>query len=64
MAEGSLIPIEERPHDEMRRIGDIQLAPSGINCWNPGFDVTPAQLITRIVTERGCFETQNLHVLK
>lgn len=31
----------------------VQLAPDGIGVWNPGFDVTPAELITGIITERG-----------
>lgn len=31
----------------------LQLAPDGIAVWNPGFDVTPAELITGIITERG-----------
>jgi Predicted translation initiation factor 2B subunit, eIF-2B alpha/beta/delta family len=32
----------------------------GINCWNPAFDVTPASLITGIITERGVFSPREL----
>jgi len=32
----------------------------GINCWNPAFDVTPANLITGIITERGVFSPSEL----
>jgi len=53
---GDSIPIEERPHAEMTHTGNIRTAAQGINCWNPSFDVTPAQLITGgIVTEKGVF---------
>lgn len=50
---GSEIPIEERPASEMKSIDGIKIAPDAINCWNPAFDVTPAILITGIVTEKG-----------
>lgn len=33
---------------------------SGINCWNPSFDVTPAALITGIITEKGVFAPDKL----
>jgi len=51
--DGSSIPIEERDGDEIRQIGDRQLAPAGVAVHNPAFDVTPAGLITAIVTDRG-----------
>jgi len=51
--DGSSIPIEERDGDEVRRLGDRQLAPVGVAVHNPAFDVTPAALITAIVTDRG-----------
>lgn len=53
---GSEIPIEERPAREMTSVQGIQLAPAGIDCWNPAFDVTPGELITGgIITEKGVF---------
>jgi S-methyl-5-thioribose-1-phosphate isomerase len=50
---GHEIPIEERPADELRMCGGIRLAPADIPVWNPAFDMTPASLITGIVTEEG-----------
>lgn len=58
---GQSIPIEERPHSEMTHTGSIRTAAAGINCWNPGFDVTPAELITGgIITEKGVFKPDQL----
>jgi methylthioribose-1-phosphate isomerase len=51
--DGSSIPIEDRDADEVRRIGGRQLAPEGVAVHNPAFDVTPAELVTAIVTDRG-----------
>ena len=47
------IPIEERDADEVRRAGGALLTVEGTPCRNPAFDVTPAELITALVTERG-----------
>jgi methylthioribose-1-phosphate isomerase len=52
---GAAIPIEERGGDEVRRTGSRQTAPSETPVYNPAFDVTPAELITGIITERGVF---------
>lgn len=53
MSSGREIPIEERPETELTHFCGVRLAPEGINCYNPSFDVTPAALITAIITERG-----------
>ncbi|XP_064490370.1 methylthioribose-1-phosphate isomerase-like [Ornithodoros turicata] len=54
---GKEIPIEERPHREVTHLQGLRLAPDGMNCWNPAFDVTPAELITGgIITEKGVFK--------
>ena len=53
LADGSQIPIEERDAREVTHIGDKALAPEGIAVRNPAFDVTPARLITAIITEGG-----------
>jgi len=50
---GDKIPIEHRGEDEVTRPLGLQIAPQGIDVYNPAFDVTPAQFITAIVTERG-----------
>jgi len=49
---GESIPIEERPAEEVTHIRGIQIAPE-VEAANPAFDVTPARLITAIITERG-----------
>ena len=52
---GGHIPIEERDAGEVRRMGGHLTAPEGSPVFNPAFDVTPATLITAIITERGVF---------
>jgi methylthioribose-1-phosphate isomerase len=53
LADGSTIPIEERPPDEVRRIGGVLIAPAEAPVANPAFDVTPSRLVAAIVTEAG-----------
>ena len=53
---GAEIPIEERPTDEVRFIGDRKIAPDGVDIYNPAFDVTEAQDICAIITEKGVIE--------
>jgi methylthioribose-1-phosphate isomerase len=53
IADGSEIPIEQRDIREVTHIGAQQLAPSGIAVLNPAFDVTPARLVSAIITEHG-----------
>jgi len=53
LADGSLIPIEERAVREVTHIGERRLAPEEIAVRNPAFDVTPARLISAIITEHG-----------
>jgi methylthioribose-1-phosphate isomerase len=52
-ADGSGIPIEERAGAEVTHVGERRLVPEGVGVRHPGFDVTPARLVTAIVTERG-----------
>ena len=59
-ATGADIVIEERAPDELKRVGDTQLVPAPVGVYNPAFDVTPARLITAIVTERGVFSPAEL----
>jgi len=56
LASGAEIPIEERDPSEVTHIRDHQLAPDGISVQNPAFDVTPNELITAIITDRGVAE--------
>ncbi|KAJ2951943.1 hypothetical protein O0L34_g4197 [Tuta absoluta] len=60
LTSGDRIKIEERPDREMTHIGEHRIAAPGINCWNPAFDVTPASLITGIITEKGVFAPDSL----
>ena len=55
LSDGSKIPIEERNPVEIYQVGDTILTPSGAEFYNPAFDVTPAKLITAIITENGAF---------
>ena len=50
---GEDIPIEERSADEVRNHGGRTMTPPGMGVRNPAFDVTPAELVTAIITERG-----------
>jgi len=51
--DGATIPIEDRPAIEVTEIRGVHIAPEGTAVRNPSFDVTPADLITAIVTEEG-----------
>jgi methylthioribose-1-phosphate isomerase len=58
---GADIPIEQRQAQEVTSIhGSHPIAPSGVSVYNPAFDVTPAALVTGIITERGVFKPQEL----
>ncbi|MGQ0749099.1 MAG: S-methyl-5-thioribose-1-phosphate isomerase [Betaproteobacteria bacterium] len=50
---GSEIPIEERSADEIRGFGVLRWAPPDVAVRNPVFDVTPAELVSALITERG-----------
>ncbi|BAY36105.1 methylthioribose-1-phosphate isomerase [Nostoc sp. NIES-2111] len=60
LSDGSQIPIEERDPVEIYQVGDTILTPQGVEFYNPAFDVTPANLITAIITETGAFAPGNL----
>lgn len=51
--DGDAIPIEERSRDEVALIGGRRVVPEGVAARHPAFDVTPAELVTAIFTERG-----------
>jgi methylthioribose-1-phosphate isomerase len=53
--DGSAIPIEERDPREVQELAGQRIVPAASPARNPAFDVTPAALITAIVTERGIF---------
>lgn len=53
LASGEEIPIEERSSEEVTHIEGVRITPEGVKVYNPAFDVTPAELVTAIITERG-----------
>jgi methylthioribose-1-phosphate isomerase len=53
IASGTDIPIEERAPEEVTGFRDYQWAAQGVTVRNPAFDVTPAELVTGLITERG-----------
>jgi methylthioribose-1-phosphate isomerase len=57
--DGSHIPIEERPAAEVTGYGQTRWAPQGVAVRNPAFDVTPAELITGIISEKGIASPPN-----
>jgi methylthioribose-1-phosphate isomerase len=59
IAEGGEIPIEQRASDELTNAFGRRIAPHGIKTYNPAFDVTPNELITAIVTDKGLIEPVN-----
>jgi methylthioribose-1-phosphate isomerase len=56
---GAEIPIEQRADQEVISFGDVQTTPTGVNVYNPAFDVTEARDIAAIITERGVIEKPN-----
>jgi methylthioribose-1-phosphate isomerase len=64
IADGSKIPIEERGADEVTGYGSTRWAPRGVKVRNPAFDITPAELVTGIITERGVILTPTREKIK
>ena len=60
MAQGTDIPIEERARDEVLGFRDYRWAPEGVQVRNPAFDVTPAELVTALITEKGVVHHPNI----
>jgi methylthioribose-1-phosphate isomerase len=56
--------IEERDPVEIYQIGQTLICPAGTEFYNPAFDVTPAELITAIITEHGAVQPADLIQLK
>lgn len=61
---GDDIPIEERDRTEVTHVKDIQLAPDGVGITNYAFDVTPNDLVTAIITEKGVARAPYVESLK
>ncbi len=59
VASGDQIPIEERAANEVTGFRDTQWAATGVRVRNPSFDVTPAELVSAIITEKGIVHSPN-----
>lgn len=57
--DGTAIPIEERSADEVTGFRECQWAAEGVQIRNPAFDVTPAELVTALITEKGVVSQPN-----
>jgi methylthioribose-1-phosphate isomerase len=64
LADGGAIEIEERDSREVSHVGATVICPTGVEFFNPAFDVTPARLIAGIVTEFGTFAPGSLGQLR
>ncbi|MBM4036867.1 MAG: hypothetical protein FJ291_34465, partial [Planctomycetes bacterium] len=53
LASGELIPIEQRPGEEVTHVFGVLVTPDGVGVENPAFDVTPHRYVSAIITERG-----------
>ena len=60
IAQGKDIPIEERAREEVLGFRDYRWAPEGVSVRNPAFDVTPAELVTALITEKGVVHHPNV----
>jgi methylthioribose-1-phosphate isomerase len=56
---GAAIPIEERAPEEVTGFRDCQWAAAGVSVRNPAFDVTPAELVSALITEKGVVREPN-----
>jgi methylthioribose-1-phosphate isomerase len=64
LEEGRDLPIEEHDTAELYQVGDKLMCPPNATFYNPAFDVTPSDLITAIITERGVVSPTELHQLR
>lgn len=64
ISNGSQIPIEQRDAAEVTHGFGRQTAPDGIDVYNPAFDVTPAELITAIITEKGIINAPTIDSIR
>jgi methylthioribose-1-phosphate isomerase len=60
ISSGTAIPIEQRGAEELLTLGGQPVAAAGAAVWNPSFDITPAELVDALVTERGVVLAPNI----
>lgn len=61
--DGSHIPVEQRDGQEVAGFAGVRTGPVGVQTWNPSFDVTPHDLLTAAITERGVLRPPFTHAL-
>ena len=61
---GKDIVIEQRAEEEVTMVKDIRIAPVGSRALNPAFDVTPAELVTGFITEKGILKPDQIHLVR
>ena len=61
---GKEIPIEQRSKEEVLNFSGVKITAENVSAWNPAFDVTPADLIDYIVTEKGVIESPDFNKIK
>ncbi len=64
ISSGKEIPIEERDEKEVKEIMGVKIAPREVKVYNPVFDVTPAELVTGYITEKGILKKEDIPNLK
>ena len=64
IASGVDIPIEERHADEVKGFRDFHWAAQGVQIRNPSFDITPAELVTALITEKGVIHQPDARKLR
>lgn len=64
IGDGSQIPIEKRDPNEVLGFGGIRTAADGVSIRNPSFDVTPAELVTALISEKGVMPKPDLAKLQ
>ncbi len=64
LKDGSGIVVEQRSEDELKTFNEAVIAPAAVSVYNPAFDVTDAQNITAIITEKGIIEKPNAEKVK
>ena len=64
MESGSEIVIEQRSQDEVTMMNGTRIAPVGSQALNPAFDVTPAELVTGFITEKGILRPDEIHLMR
>ncbi len=61
---GASIPIEQRDRGEIAEWGGKAVVPAGVRCYNPAFDVTPAELIRGFITPKGLLEPVSMQKIR